>query len=204
MNQTVMDWSHGLSAADFRGLDRLGKASARGLAAAGIVRKYRILDLLADFDPVIAGTLPIAIDTATSDIDILCHVTDLETFREFCQGQFGTFDQFSCHERSATANVGAAVVVNFVCDDLPIEIFATNHPSTAQYGFIHMLVEARILALMGGGFADEVRALKESGIKTEPAFARLLEISGDPYIALAEMIDLSPDQLAAKLHVTRD
>ena len=194
-----MDWSQGLDAADFRGLARLSNASSRGLAAANIIRQYCILDILTDFDPVIVGTLPIGIDTATSDVDILCHVPDLEVFCTFVTMKLGTFDLFSCRHRPATMHVGTAVVVNFACDDLPIEIFATSCPSAEQYGFIHMLVEARILALMGDTFAQKVRALKQAGVKTEPAFAQVLGISGDPYIALAEMIDLTPDQLLARL-----
>ncbi|WP_336083036.1 DUF4269 domain-containing protein [Thalassospira sp. CH_XMU1448-2] len=194
-----MNWPDQLCIDHFRGLDGLEQASSRGLSAAGILRDYRILETLAEFDPVIAGTLPISIDTAQSDIDILCHASDLTAFEQFALRAFGAMSGFTCYERQATRNVRPALVVRFTCDDLPVEIFATDCPATLQYGFVHMLVEARILHLMGDGFADDVRALKETGVKTEPAFAKLLEIDGDPYIALANLVELNPVELATYL-----
>lgn len=199
MNQTVMDWPCGCRRDDFRGLDRLMSASSRGCQAAEILQKFRIMDILSDFDPVVAGTLPIGIDTTSSDIDILCHASDLDRFRKFVMSRLNTFAQFSCHDRAATENVGAAVVVRFVCGGFPVEIFATNCPVMSQFGFLHMLVEARILHLMGPDFAKGVLALKMAGVKTEPAFAQLLGLDGDPYILLGEMADMTPGEMHNRL-----
>ena len=60
-----------------------------------------------------------------------------------------------------------------------------------------MLAEARILALLGPDFAKRVRALKRQNIKTEPAFAQLLRLSGDPYIGVAELANMSMDEMTA-------
>lgn len=177
------------------GLGKLENASDQGAKAADIVRRYGLLERLAAFDPVIVGTLPLAIDTPRSDIDILCEVPDFGPFKSAVEDAFGTCVGFGIHARPATPHVPEARVVRFDLDGLPIEIFATNRPSIEQYGFIHMLVEARILDLLGDGFASQVRDLKNAGIKTEPAFAQLLGLAGDPYIALAEMINLSPAEL---------
>ena len=49
-----------------------------------------------------------------------------------------------------------------------------------------MIIEHHILQQEGEDFKRKVVALKESGMKTEPAFAQLLGLDGDPYLALLE------------------
>lgn len=195
MNQTVMDWPEHLCAKAFKGLGKLETASEQGAKAASFVRKFGLLESLSDFDPVIVGTLPLAIDTPSSDVDILCDVCDFDAFEAIAKNTFGTFDGFGIHARLATAHVPEARVVRFELEGLPIEIFATDRATTEQYGFIHMLIEARILDVLGAEFANQVRDLKNQGIKTEPAFANILGLNGDPYIALAELAALSPAEL---------
>lgn len=202
MNQTVMDWPEGLDGKSFSGINRLLNVSKRGALAADILGRHRILDYLVAYDPEIVGTLPLAIDTPESDIDILCRTPDLAAFSEFSDRVFGHFDGYNLHQRPATNHIARALVVRFECDGLPVEIFATDCPTRTQFGFIHMLVEARILSLMGYEFADQIREMKKAGIKTEPAFARLLGLCGDPYIALAELVNLSPSRLCKRLGVS--
>jgi len=201
MNQTITDWPEGLDCKSFSGIKRLAGVSKRGALAADILGRHQIMELLAAYDPEVVGTLPLAIDTPESDIDILCNASDLAAFSEFSDRGFGHFDSYNRHQRPATNHVAEALVVRFECDGLPVEIFATNCPTRSQFGFIHMLVEARILFVMDDAFADQIRELKQAGIKTEPAFAKLLGMSGDPYIALAEFVGLSPSQLSKRLGV---
>ena len=47
-----------------------------------------------------------------------------------------------------------------------------------------MIIEAEILEEKGEDFRQKIIELKKSGIKTEPAFAQLLNLKGDPYEAL--------------------
>jgi hypothetical protein len=201
-NQTVMDWPEGLDGKSFSGIKRLADVSKRGALAADILGRHRILECLAAYDPEVVGTLPLAIDTPESDIDILCNAPDLAAFSEFSDRVFGHFDGYSLHQRPATKHVTSALIVRFDCDGLPVEIFATSCPTRTQFGFIHMLVEARILSVMGDEFAGQIREMKKAGIKTEPAFAKLLGLSGDPYVALADMVGLSPSQLSKRLGVS--
>jgi hypothetical protein len=44
-----------------------------------------------------------------------------------------------------------------------------------------MLIEHRLLLKHGEAFKNKVIELKQNGLKTEPAFAKLLGIEGDPY-----------------------
>ncbi len=66
---------------------------------------------------------------------------------------------------------------------------------TQQNAYKHMVVEDRILKRLGPVFRDNVRKLKSSGVKTEPAFARLLGLEGDPYQRLLDMHDWDEEKL---------
>lgn len=50
-----------------------------------------------------------------------------------------------------------------------------------------MLIEHQILLEKGESFRQEIISLKKQGIKTEPAFAQLLGLSGDPYEAILRL-----------------
>lgn len=47
-----------------------------------------------------------------------------------------------------------------------------------------MVAEWKILAEKGDSFKQKILELKRSGIKTEPAFAQMLGLKGDPYQAV--------------------
>ena len=50
-----------------------------------------------------------------------------------------------------------------------------------------MIIERNILEEKGFEFKQKVKDLKSSGIKTEPAFEKLLGLEGDPYIELLKL-----------------
>ncbi len=201
MNQQVIDWPEDLMPGHFRGLDHLRSVSARARNVAGLVSRHGVLQALSGFDPLLAGTIPINLDIDGSDLDILCHCPDPDAFADHTQAAFYHHDDFSLHRRPATQNVGPAIIIRFVLGDLPIEIFATDTPSECQFGFRHMLVEARLIYLLGPQLSEEIRKMKRAGVKTEPAFASLLALGGDPYLVLDEMYDLG--QVALKSRVGR-
>ncbi|MFD0616551.1 DUF4269 domain-containing protein [Paenibacillus sp. GCM10027629] len=58
-----------------------------------------------------------------------------------------------------------------------------------------MIVEHRILQVIGTEGKREIRELKQNGLKTEPAFAKWLNLDGDPYAALLAMYDWSDEKL---------
>ncbi len=58
-----------------------------------------------------------------------------------------------------------------------------------------MAVQSRLLELDDGRFRAAVIALKQSGLKTEPAFADLLGLAGDPYKALLGLESMTEDDL---------
>ena len=72
-----------------------------------------------------------------------------------------------------------------------VEFFGEPLPVSRQRGYRHMVVEARLLELGGEPLQSAIIALKRSGLKTEPAFARHLGIHGDPYLALLDLAALT-------------
>ncbi len=51
----------------------------------------------------------------------------------------------------------------------------------------HMLIENEILIEKGIKFRKIIIDLKSNGIKTEPAFANLLGLTGNPYLELLKL-----------------
>ena len=66
------------------------------------------------------------------------------------------------------------------------EIFGQNLPTEEQNAYRHMIKEHSILLEKGEEFRKQIIALKLRGIKTEPAFADLLGLEGDPYKAILD------------------
>ncbi len=49
-----------------------------------------------------------------------------------------------------------------------------------------MLIDAKLLKKFDASFKNKIIELKKNGYKTEPAFAKVLELKGNPYLALLE------------------
>jgi Domain of unknown function (DUF4269) len=173
----------------------------RALVELGILRD------LAAFDPVLVGTIPLAIDVATSDLDIVCRVPDPAPFEDALRRLYGSRPQFRLRKlRRATAPAGKrgpATVARFRHRRQLIEVFGQDLAVEEQAGFRHMVVEARLLALGGETLHRRVRKLKRTGAKTEPAFAELLGLRGDPYRALLDLHGARDATLAALVRAAR-
>jgi len=167
---------------DFEKIDYLKDGSERQKSAYQNLTKYRILEKLADFNPILAGTIPINIDIPESDLDIICHWTNKIEFINLLKKFFSKELNFSLKEVKILNE--ETVITNFLIDNFEIEIFGQNIPCKFQNAFKHMLIEYQILQEKGEEFRQKVIELKMQGIKTEPAFAKLLNLIGDPYISL--------------------
>ncbi|NLC65985.1 MAG: DUF4269 domain-containing protein [Clostridium sp.] len=134
------------------------------------------LKILSDYNPLLVGTIPIEIDTENSDIDIVCEVYNFAKFEDILKENFNKYKHFKL--RYKKRNI---IICNFWIDSFEVEIYGTNNKSEKSDGYRHMIVESRILSLYGNDFKKKVIQLKKEGIKTEPAFARLLNLKGNPY-----------------------
>ncbi len=181
---------------DFRDIAYLRDGSARQRVAYQALCALRVIERLAAYDPVLAGTIPLDIDVADSDLDILCEVHDFARFEADLAAGFGHCDGFRVTAPRLRGGE-LSMTASFDHGGFIIEMFGQPLPAERQSAYRHMVVEARLLALGGAAFRRRIVALKRSGVKTEPAFAQCLGLDGDPYFALLDLEALDDSRLAA-------
>lgn len=169
----------------FLNLAYLSKGNNRQQLAFKLLKSMKLWQILDDYNPVLAGTIPIGIDIKRSDLDILCEVSEFDTFKILVQKEFAVYEDFSLEEGELRNE--SYLSVSFKCSDFIIEIFAQDTPVTEQHAFRHMIIEDYFLLTRGEAFKAKIIALKNQGIKTEPAFAEVLGLSGDPYLELLKL-----------------
>lgn len=167
---------------DFEDINYLKTGNQKQQQAYQTLTQHAVLEKLVAFHPILTGTIPINIDIPSSDLDIICYWTNKEVFIIEIQKHFALETDFQLRE--TTINSQATVVANFRLDGFEIEIFGQNIPSKQQNAFRHLLIEQQVLAEKGEEFKQEIIRLKLQGYKTEPAFALLLKLEGDPYLSL--------------------
>lgn len=167
---------------DFSNIEYLKSGNQKQQEAFEILTQNKILSKLAEFDPILVGTIPINIDIENSDLDIICHWKNKIDFTEKLNSLFGKENEFTIRE--AIINEKKSIIANFKINDFEIEVFGQNTPTKNQNGYKHMIIEHEILQSKGENFRLEIIKLKQKGYKTEPAFAFLLGLKGDPYVEL--------------------
>lgn len=167
---------------DFTNISYLKSGNETQKKVYQLLSKHRIFEKLKAYSPILAGTIPIEIDIEGSDVDIICEV-DLRFEEDFLDDV--AFARFIRHDLEVKVdypivNGETCIVLNFILEEFPIEIFGQNKPTIEQNAYRHMIAEYRILQEKGEDFKKEIIALKKQGIKTEPAFGLLLGLE-NPY-----------------------
>lgn len=157
-----------------------------------VIDQLGLIAALTDFDPVVIGTPPLGIAIEDSDIDIACSASDLSVFAVHAREKFEHFDAFEIHEIQHLAE--PACVAKFHALNWDIELFCQTMPTREQWGVRHFHIEQRLLKLFPV-LKSKVITLKQDGMKTEPAFAQLLGLKGDPYTAMLELEIMSDDDI---------
>ncbi|WP_044208516.1 DUF4269 domain-containing protein [Flammeovirga sp. OC4] len=170
---------------DFKNIEYLKEGNKRQQEAYKALKKHQIFERLAAYVPLLTGTIPIRIDLPESDLDVICQCESLESFEAFLLESFQEEEQFQLSV-SHQEGVGA-VVCSFMIDAFEVEVFGQNKSTEQQNAFRHMMIEYQLLEKYGEDFRQKIIALKAGGLKTEPAFAKLLGLEGDPYQSLLEV-----------------
>jgi hypothetical protein len=165
---------------DFTTIDYLKNGNEIQKKAFLVLRKYKIFEKLKEYSPILAGTIPIEIDIEGSDLDIICEVKDKNEFEKFL------LQILPKNIETNIENGEKAIVVNFILEEFPIEIFGQNKLTTEQNAYRHMIAEYKILQEKGEDFKQKIIELKKKGIKTEPAFGMLLGLE-NPYEDLLKL-----------------
>lgn len=160
--------------------------------------EHKILEIISMFDPVLVGTIPIELNIASSDLDIVCEVHDFVALEKLLLKSFGFYKQYRFWTGERLGLPYA--VASFICHDFEIEVFAQPVKTYLQNGFRHMLIEQRLLQLFGENARKAIVQLKQQGLKTEPAFAKYFNLAGDPYDALLHLEHLSTHEIIQKVH----
>lgn len=163
----------------FDSLEVLKQGNDKQLAAYRAINELRIMEDLRDFNPILCGTIPLAIDVVDSDLDMIMEVYDFDLFKETVLQLFQDKEDFQMKETEIRGE--KVVKANFVYASFEFELFGQAVPVKMQNAFVHMQIEYLILEKFPD-IRSEIIHLKKQGIKTEPAFCQILGISGkDPY-----------------------
>jgi hypothetical protein len=171
----------------FDSLAYLADGTAEQKQVHQLLLKYGLLEILSGYHPILAGTLPLDINIHGSDLDIICQFNNKEQLSECLLYAFSTYPAFK--KAVKTVNGQQTIIATFLMENWPVEIFCQQVPVKQQSAYQHMVVEHYLLQQHGEVFRQRVIKLKQQGFKTEPAFAKLLDLQGDPYQC---MLDLYP------------
>lgn len=175
---------------NYLSIDYLKEGNEKQRKAYGILQRHQILEVLHPYNPIVVGTIPIEIDTPSSDVDIVCWVQDFDQFHEVVHKHFGELSGFNYQLRS-----DESYVASFRIDGLEFELYAVDKPTTEQNGYLHMIIEDRLLKLFGNQFRQRIIALKLQGYKTEPAFGLILDLA-NPYEELLDLLNKTDEELS--------
>ena len=149
-----------------------------------VVDDLDLLGCLADFSPVVIGTPPLGLAIEESDIDIACSALDLEKFGDTACQHFGRLEAFSLRRFNECDE--PTIMAAFHSSGWEIELFCQALDVEKQAGVRHFRIERRLLRLEPD-LRPEILRLKRDGLKTEPAFAKLLKLQGNPYQAMLSL-----------------
>jgi ferredoxin len=178
---------------NFNNIEHLQYGTERQRQAYRVLKGLKVLDILKQYDAVLAGTVPLNISVADSDLDVLCESRDQDQFCRDLKRNFSRYNGFLMKKKPVRGV--DTVIASFSCMDESIEIFCQPVTVTDQYAYRHMMVESRLLRMGGWCAVQEIVKLKKSGMKTEPAFAHYFGVEGDVYQRMYELYDATDEQM---------
>jgi hypothetical protein len=174
-------------------VEYLNQGTDRQRSAFQVLVELDIFSVLAEYNPMVAGTIPLNIDVETSDLDICCYAEDLGQFEADVRAMYGEYMDFDIWR---TVKQGTPTsIATFVYSRFTIELFAQAVPVEEQRAYRHMVAEARLLRLAGEDALNSIRQMKEDGIKTELAFGAFFHLEDDPYESLLSLSDADTETL---------
>jgi PAS domain-containing protein len=158
-----------------------------------ILSDQQIFEKLQPYSVACVSSILVEFDLPGSDVDIICQFQDRDEYVEDLRCSFSHYASFSIRCENQI------VICTFEVESRTIEIYASQEEVSDQHGMKHIRVHERLAQLGGDRFCQKIRELKELGLKTEPAVARLLNLSGDPYKQVAELGVLSDGELFSRI-----
>jgi hypothetical protein len=168
---------------DFEDISYLKQGSPIQQKVFALLTQSKILYHLRSYQPILTGTLPLDIFIeGKSDLDIICCSNQLKSVEKILLAEYAPEKDFFIERK--TVHEQLTLICRFEQKGFPFEIFCQATESREQYAYRHMIVEYKLLQQKGPAFKDSIIGLKKRGMKTEPAFAQVLGLTGDPFEAL--------------------
>ncbi len=171
----------------------LKMGSDRQQAAFLAVLELDLFSVLADYDPLLTGTLPLGLDLPDSDLDVICSVQDFAEFHAVMQAMYGWYDEFACE--SMQIDGMATAVCSFRYNRFRIKISGQPQATREQAAYRRMAATARLLRMAGETALDDVRRLKAAGMATAQAVGAYFQLEGRAEETLAELANASAEDL---------
>ena len=163
------------------------------------LKSSEVLNILSPYSPQIVGTFPLALHQANSDLDILLYSDNLTELAVVLKKAFSSMNGFKIYTHKVDGI--DSLIANFTFDKVPFELFVQNVPTHEQVAFRHFQTEEKLLKLGGENFFHSVCRFRQVGLKTEPAFASALKLSGNSYQAISDLFLLSESELKSRYHL---
>ena len=170
---------------NFRNIEYLKHGNERQKLAFNEIKRHKIFEILEVYNPILTGTIPIGIDLPESDLDIICECENHSKFKAYLLREFSEKKDFKIY--SIQQNGIESTIAEFKTANFLFEIFGQCIPTDKQNAYRHMIIESKILNEKGFDFKQKIKKLKSDGLKTEPAFAELLGLKGNPYTELLKL-----------------
>ncbi len=158
-----------------------------------ILKETQILKILEDLNPLVVNTFLLGIAQESSDLDILVQYDKNEEYKNFMTLHLKHLPNFKIEQFETRHQT--SILASFDFKGLSFEIFAQEIPATKQVAYRHFLIEERLLKLGGPLLKEKILTLRKEGLKTEPAFAKALNLSGDPFEELLKLQTYSNNDL---------
>jgi hypothetical protein len=181
---------------EWRDISYLKDGTERQRSAFANLQESGVLERLRGYDPVLVITVCLDIDIPSSDLDIICEATDRSAFAAFLVSAFGSREGFVVRRSEREE---PAVVAQFFHAGWEYEVFGQGIPVERQNAFRPLIQIERVLSCGGASWREKIRALKQAGMKTEPALATSLALAGDPYQAVLALEALSDEEILEKV-----
>ncbi|MNO76158.1 hypothetical protein D3C76_672270 [compost metagenome] len=139
---------------DWRVIDDLNRGTAVQKEVYNLLTALDIMHLLADYNPILVGTIPLGIQVEGSDLDIICEVHNPAAFKAQVVRYFGAMEGFVSESRVVQGI--PRTKINFMAKGWPIELFGQPRRTELQNGYLHMIVEVEILAQMDDHFRERI------------------------------------------------
>jgi hypothetical protein len=163
----------------FNSIEVVRNGNIKQQAVYRAIHELRIMEDLRAYNPVLCGTIPLAIDVDDSDLDIIMEVYDFSKFKCVVEWLYSGKKGFRVKDTEIRGE--RAMKANFIYAGFEFELFGQAVPVEKQHAFVHMQIEYEILK-QNPDIIENIIHLKQQGVKTEPAFCQVLGIEGkDPY-----------------------